>query len=314
MSRRRYISSDMSADAEIAELTEYGLLPVLLYTWAIPHMDDWGRMTGESRQFKLLVCPALDVTVKEVEEALQQITNVGLWMRYESEGKKYIAIPKSKWFKYQSYINKGKRDNDRQSAFPRPPMDSEWQSSPPNTADRRNDSSKDGGNTEEEQGEPQIAVSPSPSPTPSPSPSPSPSKDINDDDEAYGRVMEFYQNNIGTMAPSQYEYVEDWLKTYDADVLIYAIRRAVDQGVPKWAYVNKTLVAWQNSGAKTLKDCEAQVVQHERSKEGKYGKHRTGTSGNSQTDREAASRNEELFFGSRESNKDISDDFINNFQ
>lgn len=90
---------------------------------------------------------------------------------------------------------------------------------------------------------------------------------IEDDDNAYGRVMDFYQRNIGTMAPSQYEYVEDWLKTFNADVLIYAIRRAIDQGVPKWAYVNKTLVAWHEKGAKTLKDCEAQVVQFEREKE-----------------------------------------------
>ncbi|MNI78768.1 Replication initiation and membrane attachment [compost metagenome] len=76
------------------------------------------------------------------------------------------------------------------------------------------------------------------------------------------------------MAPIQYEYVEDWLKTFDADVLMFAIRRAVDQGVPKWAYVNQTLVAWQKCGAKTLEDCEAQVVQFERNKEGGNAKHK----------------------------------------
>lgn len=44
------------------------------------------------------------------------------------------------------------------------------------------------------------------------------------------------------------------------------------------------------------------------------GKHRTGTPGHSQTDREAARRNEDLFFGSGSSGEPISDDFINNFQ
>ncbi|HEY8325769.1 MAG TPA: hypothetical protein VIG77_14815, partial [Ktedonobacterales bacterium] len=61
MSRRRYLSSDISTDPRIAELAEQGALPVLLYTWAITHADDWGRMTGEARQFKLLVCPGFDV-------------------------------------------------------------------------------------------------------------------------------------------------------------------------------------------------------------------------------------------------------------
>lgn len=44
------------------------------------------------------------------------------------------------------------------------------------------------------------------------------------------------------------------------------------------------------------------------------GKYWTGTPGNSQADREAARRNEDLFFGSGSSGEPISDDFINNFQ
>ena len=155
MSRRRYISTDISTDAKIAELAEYGTLPLLLYTWAIPHMDDWGRMTGDARQFKLLVCPALDVSTKEVDEALDQIASVGLWQRYEVDGKKYIAIPKDSWFKHQSYINKSKREDDSGSDFPAPPNDNEYRKTPQNT--------------EEQQVTSQNTVSPSPSPSLSPS-------------------------------------------------------------------------------------------------------------------------------------------------
>ena len=119
MSRHRSISTDISTDSRVAQLAEYGPLPLMLYTWAIPHADDWGRMTGDPRQFKLLVCPGLDVTAKDVEQALTAIAEVGLWLRYDVAGKWYIAFPPSSWFKHQNYIPKSKRQADR-SACPAP--------------------------------------------------------------------------------------------------------------------------------------------------------------------------------------------------
>ena len=119
MSRHRSISTDISTDTQVAELAEHGPLPLLLYTWAIPHADDWGRMTGDPRQFKLLVCPGLDVTAKDVEQALTAIAEVGLWLRYEVAGKWYIAFPPSSWFKHQNYIPKSKRQAER-SSYPAP--------------------------------------------------------------------------------------------------------------------------------------------------------------------------------------------------
>ena len=164
MSRRRYISSDISVDAQLAVLAQHGTLPLLLYTWAIPHMDDWGRMTGDPLQFKLLVCPALDYTPAEIEDALEQIADAGLWMRYEVDGSHYIAIPAEKWFKYQTYINKAKRTDDSGSSFPSPPSAEEHRGTPKSAEHR--------------QVEAQKAVSPSPSP------SPSPTKDICAPDDA----------------------------------------------------------------------------------------------------------------------------------
>src|SRR5690606_21010849 len=122
-------------------------------TWAIPHMDDWGRMTGDARQFKLLVCPALDVSSKEVDEALNQIASVKLWKRYEVDGKQVISIDEDNWFKHQSYINKAKRGDDSGSNYPKSPN-----------------------NIEEHRKSPQNAVSPTPSFSPSPTPSPTPTE------------------------------------------------------------------------------------------------------------------------------------------
>ena len=160
MSRRRYISTDISTDAQLAMLAQHGPLPLLLYTWAIPHMDDWGRMTGDALQFKLLVCPALNVTVDEVEQVLEQIASAGLWLRYEVDERYYLAIPPEKWYRYQTYINKAKRSADCGSAFPPPPNNEEQRTSPQNAEERRRPAQK--------------AVSPSPSPSPSPTTPPYP--------------------------------------------------------------------------------------------------------------------------------------------
>jgi hypothetical protein len=118
MSRHRSISTDISTDTQVAELAEHGPLPLLLYTWAIPHADDWGRMTGDPRQFKLLVCPGLDLTARDVEQALTLIAEAALWLRYEVGGKWYIAFPPSSWFRHQNYVPKSKRDADKSA--PRP--------------------------------------------------------------------------------------------------------------------------------------------------------------------------------------------------
>ncbi len=175
MSRHRSISTDISTDTQVAELAEHGPLPLLLYTWAIPHADDWGRMTGDPRQFKLLVCPGLEVTAKDVEQAVTLIAEVGLWLRYEVAGKWYIAFTPSSWFKHQNYIPKSKRQADR-SAYP----------APQNPAYRLDDGRTDGAENDtphipadprtsplmgaNHRESPQNPASPSPSPSPSPIP------------------------------------------------------------------------------------------------------------------------------------------------
>jgi hypothetical protein len=110
MSRRRQITSDISTDAKVSDLAPYGVLPMLLYTWAIPHADDLGRITADPRQFRLLVCPAVETTPAEVETALEQIASVGLWEMREESGQRYFQFPLESWFKHQSYINAKKRE------------------------------------------------------------------------------------------------------------------------------------------------------------------------------------------------------------
>lgn len=151
MSRKRYISTDISTDTKLADLSEqHGLLPLLLYTWSIPHMDDWGRLTGEAKQFKLLVCPGLNNSINEIDTAIDQIAKYGLWARYEVAGKKCISMFLDSWFKHQSYINKAKRTDDSGSNFPSP--DDHRKS--PQITEEHQETPK---NAEEQQESPQIA-------------------------------------------------------------------------------------------------------------------------------------------------------------
>ena len=177
MSRHRSISTDIGTDSRVAELAEHGPLPLLLFTWAIPHADDWGRMTGHPRQFKLLVCPGLDVTAKDVEQALTAIAEVGLWLRYEVAGKWYIAFPPSSWFKHQNYIPKSKRQAER-SSYPAPQnpayrldagLECEGEEDAPHVPAYPRTSPQTAAVRRES---PQNPASPSPSPSPSLSPIP----------------------------------------------------------------------------------------------------------------------------------------------
>jgi hypothetical protein len=167
MGRKRSIHSDISIDAKVSDLAVHGPLPLLLYTWAIPHADDWGRLLGEPKQFKLLVCPALDVSAAEIEEALNQIAEVGLWYRYQVDGKWYIAFPEDAWFKHQTYINANKRENDSKSKIP----------APPKNAAKHQETTKNAAKDQKVAGN-----VPSPSPSPSPTPTPTPTKTKNKKD------------------------------------------------------------------------------------------------------------------------------------
>ena len=135
MSRKRSISSSIGSNPLMEDLAAHGALPCLLYTWAIPHADDWGRLSGDARQFRLTVCPALQISAAEVDEALTLIAEVGLWQRYQVGDQQVISFPPDAWFRWQSYIGAEKRSNDR-SRWPAP-IDNSHHDPPPHTKEQR---------------------------------------------------------------------------------------------------------------------------------------------------------------------------------
>lgn len=134
MSRRRYISTEISVDARINRLDDFA---ALLYTWMIPHADDDGTLPADPEEIAMRVIPGRrNVTIDQVNIALESM--MSLYLIAKVNGR--IEFPSASFYKYQTYIPVEKRCKEAQSAD----------------------------NTEERRKTPNKAVSPSPSPSPSP--------------------------------------------------------------------------------------------------------------------------------------------------
>lgn len=174
MARSRSISTDISRDKVVATLiAKHGPLAGMLYTWAIPHADDWGRLPGDASEFALLVCPALFGQIDAIEDALEQVADAGLWRRYTVGSQTVIAFPRDAWFRRQNYIGTEKRAFDG-SKFAAPPGEEwgDWDSRPEakkkpvRAAEALTNPQGMPRNAEECRESPQNPSSPSPTPTP----------------------------------------------------------------------------------------------------------------------------------------------------
>lgn len=111
MAERRMVSKVISISEKVNCLTLFGRL---LYTWMIPHTDDFGRLPGSPAKVRALVVPMGDETTKDVAAALEDMTEKELIIWYEVGGEKIIQI--SNFEEHQS----GLRQRSL-SKFPPPP-------------------------------------------------------------------------------------------------------------------------------------------------------------------------------------------------
>lgn len=77
------------------------------------------------------------------------------------------------------------------------------------------------------------------------------------DAAALGKCAEFYQQNIGTLAPSTYQQIQEWMKTLPAEVILLAMQAAVDNGKRSWAYIRGILKRCADSGITSAAAWEA---------------------------------------------------------
>lgn len=104
MSRRRELSTDISIDGKLCDLSDRA---ALLYTWSIPHAEEDSSLKAKTpREMKLLVVPGRDWSVDEMAALMTEILTAELWLREENG---LIYFPPETFYKYQSKIEKDRR-------------------------------------------------------------------------------------------------------------------------------------------------------------------------------------------------------------
>lgn len=115
------ISKSISTSTTLAEVSTFAKL---LFTWLIPHCDDYGHMDGSPKLVKGIVVPLCDETAEDVRKALDELEKVALISRYEIAGKQYLEV--GKWKEHQTL----KTDRPLHIIYPLPvgwkPKVSKW--------------------------------------------------------------------------------------------------------------------------------------------------------------------------------------------
>lgn len=263
MARKRYITTDISLSRKIEELARRsGEYAVLLFTWLVPHADDWGRLEGDADKVFFTVTPRfalLGRTPDDVEDALTAMHDIGLLTRYEVNGSRYIQLNPDTFYELQTYIPKTKREQD-QSAFPPSP------SGAGNPAPSSTECYLVAQGSAESQ---QVAQN-----TPSPSPSPSLvdvvvrareaepvdnsggapiEREVSDDDVALV-AREYSRTFVRSATPIVRDQIVDWLKRFAPELIIEALRRTAAGPTNTWAYCQGILRNWDEAHVQNMAD------------------------------------------------------------
>lgn len=71
-------------------------------------------------------------------------------------------------------------------------------------------------------------------------------------DDGLRKIIKFYEDNIGPVTPYSLEILSSYLSEMNADVVIYAMQKAVDSKIRTLAYIKSILNSWSKKGIKTL--------------------------------------------------------------
>lgn len=250
MSRRRYISTDVSLDKRLNRLAEQqGDFAALLYTWMVPHAADDATMNGDLDEFMAAVLPMRrDKTEADVRRALSAMDEVGLIEWYED----LITFPLEAFYRYQSYIKvENRRTAEITGKRRSTPTNADEQRKTPITTDELSPPDSTPENADERRKTPENAASSSPSFPLSLPPSPSPRGDAHGDGgdpglkraiaalERCGVKVSFYVQD-GVVG-----FLDEGTKPEWFDV---ACSIAAGNGKTTWNYIKAILAGWGTDG------------------------------------------------------------------
>lgn len=84
-------------------------------------------------------------------------------------------------------------------------------------------------------------------------------------------IIDFYNNNIGAITPFGLETLSEYAKEMPKDLIILAMKKAVEANIRTIQYVKGILNNWSKKGIKTVADAEREDEQFKRSNK-KQGK------------------------------------------
>ncbi|WP_348623657.1 DnaD domain protein [Paenibacillus peoriae] len=223
MAEKRMISKVISISEKVNDLPD--VFDMLLFTWMIPHTDDFGRLAGSPAKVKALVVPMLDKLVADVKESLQRLESAGLIDWYEADGQKVVQIVNFE--DHQQGLHKRTR-----SKFPDPPANNDDIFADfPGTSGNFPKIPLEGkgteGNRTEEKGREQISP---------------------DGDSSPPNPYRFYENGFGTISPVIRDNIDDLSKEYGDLWLCEAMKIAILRGKRNLKYVQGILKSWHADG------------------------------------------------------------------
>lgn len=260
MARKRFVTSEISIDKNIARLTEINPMAAALWPWFITNLDDWGRMSADPIEVKLTIFPAFPFTSDDIAEFIKLYDECNIAHYYEVDGKPYLAVDPEKWLKYQTYIRREKLEKQK-AKYPEP-LNPPWKakevfSDKLATENTANDNSNNDLATKivaNHNLATENALSPSPSPSPSIYLNNSTSdtnisnsisnKDIGDAFTKYtgGFLSKYQLEEILT-------FEDDGM---DREAILEAIKRTGEASKPSYQYLKAILNRWMSQGITTL--------------------------------------------------------------
>lgn len=84
-------------------------------------------------------------------------------------------------------------------------------------------------------------------------------RDIDNKEEIYkeeSNIFDYYQQEIGSLTPKQYETMNNWLTDYGEERIIQAIDTAVNNNVKTFNYIKACLINWKSGNSINKKEKE----------------------------------------------------------
>jgi hypothetical protein len=108
MSRRRYLSTEISTDKAINQLARTSDFAALFYTWLIPHAEDDSTFDADPEELLMRVCPGRrDKDIADIQAVVDLLLDMRLIERCDDPRR--LRFPSKSFYKYQSYIKEDRR-------------------------------------------------------------------------------------------------------------------------------------------------------------------------------------------------------------